>query len=158
MSSVNKHIILGRLGKDVAINVYGQNETVAEFSVATSKSWKNKTTGEKEERTEWHRIKMFGRLAELAGEYLRKGHRVYIEGEARSETYTDKNGIERRSNYVVADVMKFLEKSDQQKEHRQESSSGSYADEYSAASGGGHRKPSPAKDDGPDFVDDDIQF
>jgi single-strand DNA-binding protein len=78
------------------------------ISVATNESWKDKVTGEKQERTEWHRVKFFGRLAEIAGEYLKKGGQVYIEGSLRTEKYTDKQGVERYSTDIIANEMQML--------------------------------------------------
>jgi len=108
MAGVNKVIIVGNLGNDPEVN-YGQGgSAVARISVATSDQWTDKHTGQKQERTEWHRIVFFGRLAEIAGEYLRKGSQVYVEGSLRTDKYTDKQGIEKYSTDVVAREMTML--------------------------------------------------
>ena len=105
---VNKVILVGNLGKDPETRYTANGGAITTFSIATSESWKDKQTGENQERTEWHRIKMFGRLAEIAGEYLRKGKQVYIEGSLRTDKYTDKEGVERYSTDVVANEMQML--------------------------------------------------
>ena len=93
MAGVNKVILVGNLGGDPEVKYTGGGTAVCTLSVATSENWKDKQTGEQQERTEWHRVKMFGRLAEIAGEYLKKGRQVYIEGSLRTDKYTDKDGI-----------------------------------------------------------------
>lgn len=105
---INKVILVGNLGNDPDVKYTQTGTTVTTISVATSEAWKDKQTGEQQERTEWHRVKFFGRLAEVAGEYLRKGSQVYIEGSIRTEKYTDKNGIERYSTDVIANEMQML--------------------------------------------------
>jgi len=105
---INKVILVGNLGNDPDVKYTQSGTTVTTISVATSESWKDKQTGEQQERTEWHRVKFFGRLAEIAGEYLKKGSQVYVEGSIRTEKYTDKNGIERYSTDVIANEMQML--------------------------------------------------
>ncbi len=92
---INKVIIVGNLGADPEMRHTGGGTAVTTLNVATSESWTDKQSGEKVEKTEWHRVKMFGRLAEIAGEYLKKGRQVYIEGSLRTDKYTGKDGIER---------------------------------------------------------------
>jgi len=99
-NGVNKAIILGRLGQDPEIRYTKDNKAVATLSVATSESWKDKQTGEKKEQTEWHRVVLFGKLAEVAGEYLRKGSQVYIEGQLKTRKWTDQQGVERYSTEI----------------------------------------------------------
>jgi len=105
---VNKVILVGNLGKDPEMRRTANDLVITTFSVATSESWKDKQTGESQERTEWHRVKIFGRLAEIAAEYLRKGRQVYIEGSIRTEKYTDKEGVERYATDIVANEMQLL--------------------------------------------------
>ena len=98
---VNKVILVGNLGKDPEIRYLPSGGAVANFSIATSESWKDKNTGEQKEKTEWHNISIFGKLAEIAGEYLRKGSQVYIEGALQTRKWQDQNGNDRYSTDVV---------------------------------------------------------
>lgn len=108
MASVNKVILVGNLGRDPETRYMPSGEAVCNFSLATSETWKDKATGERKEATEWHRVVLFGRLAEIAAQYLRKGSAVYIEGSLRTRKYTDKDGVERYSTEIRADTMKML--------------------------------------------------
>jgi single-strand DNA-binding protein len=108
MSGVNKAIIIGRLGNDPEVSYMPSGTAVANISVATSEKWKDKNSGETQERTEWHRCTFFGRLAEVVGEYLRKGSQVYIEGRLRTDKWTDKNGVERYTTKIIANGMQML--------------------------------------------------
>lgn len=108
MSSVNKAIILGRLGKDPETRYMPSGEAVTSITVATSETWKDKATGEKKEQTEWHRISFFGKLAEIAGQYLKKGSLVYVEGSLRTRKYTDKDGVEKFATDIKADKMQMV--------------------------------------------------
>lgn len=105
---VNKVILVGNLGADPEVKYTAGGTAICTLSVATSESWKDKQSGEQQERTEWHRVKFFGRLAEIAGEYLRKGSQVYVEGSLRTDKYTDKEGIERYTTDIVANEMQML--------------------------------------------------
>ncbi len=105
---INKVIIVGNLGADPEVRQTGGGTAVTTLSLATSESWTDKQSGEKQERTEWHRVKMFGRLAEIAGEYLKKGRQVYIEGSLRTDKYTDKQGVEKYSTDIIANEMQML--------------------------------------------------
>lgn len=105
---INKVILVGNLGNDPETRYTPSGAAVTTISVATSESWTDKQSGQKQERTEWHRVKFFGRLAEIAGEYLRKGSQVYVEGSLRTDKYTDKQGIERYSTDIVANEMQML--------------------------------------------------
>lgn len=107
MASVNKVIIVGNLGKDPEVRFMPSGEPVANLSIATTSSYKNKQ-GEKVEETEWHRVSIFGKLAEIAGEYLAKGRTVYIEGKLKTRKYTDKDGVEKFSTDIVASEMQML--------------------------------------------------
>ena len=105
---VNKVIIIGNLGADPETRAMPSGTTVANLRVATSESWRDKQTGEQQERTEWHRVALFGRLAEIAGEYLRKGSQVYIEGSLRTRKWQDKQGNERYSTEIVGNELQML--------------------------------------------------
>lgn len=105
---INKVILVGNLGADPEVRYAPSGAAVTTISVATSEQWTDKQSGQKQERTEWHRVKFFGRLAEIAAEYLRKGRQVYIEGSLRTDKYTDRQGIERYSTDVIANEMQML--------------------------------------------------
>lgn len=105
--SVNKVILLGRLGSDPEIRYTQSGTPVATLSLATNKSWKNKE-GQKEEKTEWHRVILWSKLAELAGQYLGKGRQVYIEGELQTRSWEDKEGQKRYTTEVVGNTMQFI--------------------------------------------------
>lgn len=98
---VNKCIILGNLGNDPEVKYTASGSAIANLTVATSESWNDKATGEKKEMTEWHRVVLFGKLAEVAGEYLRKGSQVYIEGQLRTRKWTDNAGVEKFTTEIV---------------------------------------------------------
>ena len=105
---INKVILVGNLGADPETRYTQSGGAITSIRIATSESWKDKQTGENQERTEWHRVKFFGKLAEIAGEYLRKGSQVYVEGALRTDKYTDKDGIERFSTDIIANEMQML--------------------------------------------------
>jgi single-strand DNA-binding protein len=108
MASVNKVIIVGNLGRDPETRYLPSGEAVTNISVATTDTWKDKASGEKKEATEWHRVSFFGRLAEIAGEYLKKGSQVYVEGQLRTRKWQDKEGKERYTTEIRADTMQML--------------------------------------------------
>ena len=105
---INKVILIGNLGADPETRAMPSGTTVANLRVATSESWRDKQTGEQQERTEWHRVALFGRLAEIAGEYLRKGSQVYIEGSLRTRKWQDKQGNERYSTEIIGNDLQML--------------------------------------------------
>ena len=105
--SLNKVILIGRLGKEPTIRYMPNGEAVCNFSIATSESWKD-SNGQRVERTEWHNITMYRKLAEIAGQYLRKGSQVYLEGRIQSRKYQGKDGIERTAYEIIANEMKML--------------------------------------------------
>lgn len=147
MASVNKVILIGNLGRDPETRYMPDGGAVANVSIATTDTWKDKN-GEKQERTEWHRVVLFGRQAEVAGEYLKKGHIVYLEGKIQTRKYTDKEGVEKYATEIIADRMQLLPQRD--------SSDGRAAPERTApkappANGREGRRPAA------DF-DDDIPF
>ena len=105
---INKVIIVGNLGADPETRYMPSGRAVTNLSVATSETWKDKQTGEQKERTEWHKVAMFNRLAEIAAEYLRKGSQVYIEGKLRTRKWQDRDGNDRWTTEIVADEMQML--------------------------------------------------
>ena len=105
---INKVILVGNLGNDPEVRYSQAGMAMTSISIATSESWKDKTSGEQQERTEWHRVKFFGKLAEIAGEYLKKGRQVYIEGSLRTDKYTDKAGVEKYTTDIIASEMQML--------------------------------------------------
>ncbi len=115
MKGVNKVIILGNCCADPDVKYGASGSAVTNISVATSESWSDKATGQKQERTEFHRVVFFKKLAEIAGEYLRKGSKVYIEGSLRTRKWTAQDGSDRYSTEVVADVMQMLDNKDDSK-------------------------------------------
>jgi single-strand DNA-binding protein len=108
MASVNKVILIGNLGRDPETRYSPDGAAITNVTIATSDRWKDKASGEMREATEWHRVVFFGRLAEIAGEYLKKGRPVYVEGKLRTRKWTDKEGNERYTTEIVADVMQML--------------------------------------------------
>lgn len=105
---VNKVILVGNLGKDPEVRYAPNGGAIANITLATSESWKDKTSGEKQERTEWHRVVFFGRLGEIAGEYLKKGSQIYVEGSLRTRKWQDKEGKDRYTTEIVANEMQML--------------------------------------------------
>src|SRR5690606_9201086 len=143
---VNKVILIGNLGRDPEVRYMPSGSAVANITLATTEVWRDRQTGEQQERTEWHNVVFFNRLAEIAGEYLRKGSKVYVEGSLRTRKWQDKNGQDRYTTEIVASDMQMLD---------------------SRGSGGSSRwqQEAPAQDDfeppqssGPDDFDDDIPF
>ncbi|MES2025363.1 MAG: single-stranded DNA-binding protein [Pseudomonadota bacterium] len=108
MASVNKVIIVGNLGRDPETRYMPNGEAVTNVAVATTESWKDKNSGDKKEITEWHRITFYRKLAEIAGQYLKKGSSVYIEGRLQTRKWTDKDGVERFTTEIIADTMQML--------------------------------------------------
>jgi len=149
---INKVILVGNLGNDPDIRYTAGGAAVANISVATTDSWKDKETGEQQDRTEWHRVVFFARLAEVVGEYLRKGSQVYIEGRLQTRKWQDKSGNDRYSTEIVANEMQMLGGrggGGQSNEQAPPPMSENPADSRPAAA--------PAAS-GNDFVDDDIPF
>jgi single-strand DNA-binding protein len=158
---VNKVILVGTLGKDPEVRYAQSGSALASVSVATNESWKDKN-GEKQERTEWHRVKFFGRLAEIAGEYLKKGSQVYIEGSLRTEKYTDKAGVEKYSTDIIANEMQMLGGRPEGGGNREAAGGERPSAAVRPSGAGGHGAerasrpaPAPLADD---FPDDDIPF
>jgi len=159
MAGVNKVIIVGNLGNDPEVRYSNNGAAIANISVATSDSWKDKNTGEKQEKTEWHRVVMFNRLGEIAGEYLRKGSKVYIEGKLQTRKWQDQSGQDKYTTEIVANEMQMLDS--RGSNMGQGGSSGYQAPSQSAPQqqGGGQAPQQPASQPAPanDF-DDDIPF
>jgi single-strand DNA-binding protein len=165
---VNKVILVGNLGNDPDVRYSQSGSAITTISVATSDSWTDKN-GEKQDRTVWHRVKFFGKLAEIAGEYLKKGRQVYVEGALRTEKYTDKNGVEKYSTDIIANEMQMLGGvgggGGEGGERPQRSGGGGYQKSgggdrggSSAPRGGGGNAPMPPSRNDDPFPDDDIPF
>ncbi len=149
---INKVIIVGNVGGDPETRYMPSGSAVTNLTVATNESWKDKQTGEKKERTEWHRVAMFNRLAEIAAEYLRKGSQVYIEGKLRTRKWQDKDGQDRYTTEIIADEMQML---------------GGRGGDFGGGGGGSSSRGSSGSSQdsggapphpGPDDFDDDIPF
>jgi len=154
MASVNKVIIVGNLGADPETRYTPGGDAITNIRVATTDRWKDKASGEMKEATEWHRIAFFGRLAEVAGEYLKKGSQVYVEGSLRTRKWQDKDGQDRYSTEIRADVMQMLGRREGGGGMREEAS----APKASEPRGGGER-PAAKKPAGKfDDMEDDIPF
>ena len=160
MASVNKVILIGNLGRDPETRYTTGGDAVTNLNIATTETWKDKS-GEKQEKTEWHRVVLFGRQAEVAGEYLKKGRPVYIEGRLQTRKYTDKDGVEKYATEIVADRMQLL--------GGRESGSGGDTEFAAGGGGGGARREGGAPSGGgkpaaagrspaADNFDDDIPF
>jgi single-strand DNA-binding protein len=165
MASVNKVILIGNLGRDPETRYTTGGDAVTNLRIATTETWKDKA-GEKQEKTEWHTVVLFGRQAEIAGEYLKKGRPVYIEGRLQTRKYTDKEGVEKYSTEVVGDRMQLLGSREGGGGGDAEFNSGSGTRSGGGSGGGGggggssSGKPSggAAKKGNPDDLDDDIPF
>ncbi len=114
MASVNKVILIGTLGRDPEVRYAPSGDAICSMSIATESSWKDKASGEKKSETEWHRIVLFGKLGEIAGKCLKKGKPVYIEGELKTRKWTDKDGVDRYTTEIRANVMQMLGARDSQ--------------------------------------------
>lgn len=165
MASVNKVILIGNLGNDPEMRSMPSGNAVANVSIATTETWKDKTTGEKKEKTEWHRVVFFNRLAEIVGQYLRKGSQIYIEGNLRTNKWQDQNGQDRYTTEIVAREMTMLGgKSGGTSDFQQNS-----APQQSSSQQSAPQQNAPAQQDSPqkqqsappqnfDNFDDDIPF
>jgi single-strand DNA-binding protein len=143
---INKVILVGNLGADPETRYMPSGSAVTNLSVATSESWKDKQTGEQKDRTEWHKVAMFNRLAEIAAEYLRKGSQVYIEGKIRTRKWQDRDGNDRWTTEIIADEMQML------------GGRGGGGGSAPMSSGQDSGPPSAPPQAGPDDFDDDIPF
>jgi single-strand DNA-binding protein len=111
--AINKVILVGNVGKDCEVRFLANGGSIASFTVATSESWKDKNTGEKAERTEWHNVVVFGKLADIAAQYVSKGRKVYIEGKLKTDKY-EKDGVTHYMTKIIADTMQLLDKANAQ--------------------------------------------
>lgn len=143
---VNKVILIGNLGQDPEVKYMPNGNAVANITVATSESWKDKNTGEQVDKTEWHRVVFFRRLAEIVGEYLKKGSKIYVEGKLQTRKWQDKNGTDHWTTEVIASEMQMLD-----------SRGGGSSDFNQSPGGQSQSAPSQASAPIPDF-DDDIPF
>jgi single-strand DNA-binding protein len=155
MASVNKVILIGNLGKDPETRYLPSGDAVTNISVATTDTWKDKS-GEKQEHTEWHRVAFFGKTAEIAGEYLKKGSPVYVEGRIRTRKWQDKEGQDRYSTEIVADRMQLL--GARGGGGSAEPMAREPATAAAGAGGGAGAKAAPRKGGAFDEMDDDIPF
>jgi single-strand DNA-binding protein len=146
---VNKVILIGNLGKDPEVRYSPNGGAIANISLATTESWKDKNTGEQVDKTEWHRVVFFRRLAEIAGEYLKKGSKVYIEGKLQTRKWQDQNGQDRYTTEIVANEMQMLDSRGGSTEFSQAPSNSN----NKAASSSGSAESAPPMD-----FDDDIPF
>jgi len=159
MASINKVILIGNLGRDPEVRYTPNGNAVCNVTIATSRNWKDKTSGDKVEETEWHRVVFYDRLAEIAGEYLKKGRSVYVEGRLKTRKWQDKDGVEKYTTEIVATDMQMLGS-------REGMGGGAASDE-----GGGYERAAPAarpaaaaanrpaaKSSGFSDMDDDIPF
>jgi len=158
MASVNKVILIGNLGRDPETRYTTGGDAVTNLNIATTDVWKDKN-GEKQEKTEWHRVVLFGRQAEVAGEYLKKGRPVYIEGRLQTRKYTDKEGVERYATEIVGDRMQLLSSREGGGGGDVEFNGGSPPARREATTGGAARTSTAgAGKKNPDDFDDDIPF
>ncbi len=152
--TVNKVILVGNLGRDPEIRYTANQDAVANVTIATSETWKDRQSGEKQERTEWHRVVFFRRLAEIVNEYLKKGSQVYIEGRLQTRKWQDQSGQDRYTTEIVADEMRMLGR-------RSESSAGPVGDTFKQPSPAPSPQPAKQGNQGAsafDDFDDDIPF
>jgi single-strand DNA-binding protein len=155
MASVNKVILVGNLGRDPETRYNPEGGAITNISIATTETWKDKASGEKQERTEWHRVVFFNRLAEIAGEYLKKGSQVYVEGGLRTRKWQDKEGKERYTTEIVAERMQMLGS----RSGMGDASARDRGDEDKApVTAGEDKAPVTAGEGKPDDMDDDIPF
>jgi len=145
---INKVILIGNLGQDPEVKYMPNGGAVANVTIATSESWKDKNTGETQEKTEWHRVVFFRRLAEIVGEYLKKGSKVYIEGKLQTRKWQDQSGNDRYTTEIVANEMQMLDSR----------GGGGDFQPSSASSADSSKQPATASAGGYDDFDDDIPF
>ncbi|QAU24070.1 single-stranded DNA-binding protein [Dyella sp. M7H15-1] len=169
---INKVILVGNLGADPEVRYTGSGTAITNLRIATSEQWTDKQTGQKQDRTEWHRVVLFGKLGEIAGEYLKKGRQVYIEGSLRTNKYTDKDGIERYTTDIIGNEMQMLgggggEGGGGYPQRSQGADAPRRGGDDFGGGGGNYgnapqRQPAPTQDGGPvlnnNFDDDDIPF
>lgn len=173
MASVNKVILVGNLGRDPEVRYLPSGDAVANIAIATTDKWKDKQSGEQKEQTEWHRVSFFGKLAEIAGQYLVKGSQVYVEGKLQTRKYTDKDGVEKFATEIRADTMQMLGSRQgdgggqqgsaprQQGNQRQQGNAPQHRQQGNGNAprqGSNQRQQPPQNNGGFDDMDDDIPF
>ena len=142
MAGVNLVIILGNLGNDPEVRYMPNGEPVANISIATSETWNDKNTGEKREKTEWHRVTAYRKTAEIIGQYTRKGSKLYVEGKLQTRKWTDNNGVDRYTTEIIADSVQLLDsRSDGNRGH----------DDHSSRGGQGHQQQQPQQNNAPQY-------
>ena len=137
MASINKVILIGNLGRDPEVRYSANGAAICNITIATSRNWKDKTSGDKMEETEWHRVVFYDRLAEIAGEYLKKGRSVYVEGRLKTRKWQDKDGAEKYTTEIIADNMQLLGGRDGGGGEEGGGGGGGYAPRERSAGGGG---------------------
>ncbi|HJV95797.1 MAG TPA: single-stranded DNA-binding protein [Albitalea sp.] len=160
MASVNKVILIGNLGRDPEVRYTPNGNAICNVTIATSRNWKDKTSGEKMEETEWHRVVFYDRLAEIAGEYLKKGRPVYVEGRLKTRKWQDKDGVEKYTTEIIAAEMQLLGSREGMGGGGDDSGSGRERSEERSAppSRPAASKPAPKSASGFEDMDDDIPF
>jgi single-strand DNA-binding protein len=159
MASVNKVILIGNLGKDPEVRYTPNGNAVCNLRIATTRAWKNKDSGEKMEETEWHSVVLYDRQAEVAGEYLKKGRSVYIEGRLKTRKWQDKEGADRYTTEIVGDSMQMLGSREGMGGGADDGAASGYGDRPAPASrSAGAAKPAAKSASGFDNMDDDIPF
>jgi len=156
-SGINKVILVGNLGQDPEVKYMPNGDAVVNISIATSESWKDKATGENRDKTEWHRVVMFRRLGEIAGEYLKKGSKVYIEGKLQTRKWQAQDGADRYTTEVVANDMQMLDSRGQSSNMNQGGGYQQQAPAQQAPAQAPSQSAAPAQSGG-DVFDDDIPF
>ena len=154
---VNKVILIGNVGTDPEVRYLPNGNAVATLSLATSESWKDKTTGEKQDRTEWHRVVCFNRLGEIAGEYVRKGSKLYVEGSLRTRKWQDQQGADRYTTEIVATDIQMLDSKGGNVSNQDDMAS-YMSQQPTAATYKNTNAPQPVAQDAFDQLDDDIPF
>lgn len=172
---INKAIIVGNLGKDPEVRYSQKGSPVANFTLATSEEWNDKSNGQKVVKTEWHNVVVFGKLAEVVGQYLKKGSQVYIEGKLGTDTWTDQNGVERRTTKIIVDQRGTLQMLGSRRDDNQQAapnqqqapqpqqpvqqvSNGAPIQQQAAAAAPVNFASPPPAPQGVDFNDDDVPF
>lgn len=174
MASINKVILIGNLGRDPEVRYAPSGSAICNVTIATTRNWKDKSSGDKVEETEWHRVVFYDRLAEIAGEYLKKGRPVYVEGRLKTRKWTDKDGVEKYTTEIIAENMQLLGGREGGGGSGGGESGGGYGGGYGDEGGGGGRPqrpaaaprpaarpapaPAPKSSTGFDDMDDDIPF
>ena len=156
MAGVNLVIILGNLGNDPEMRYMPNGEPVANLSIATSETWNDKNTGEKREKTEWHRVVAYRRTAEIIGQYTRKGSKLYVEGKLQTRKWTDNNGVDRYTTEIIADSVQLLDSRGDGNRGHDDHSSQSYQQQQRPPAQGGNPPPNPAPQTFDDF--DNVPF